>query len=58
MAVVEISEPIQFKRVYICLTADVKPTGVRSGSICYEVKVDTTVDTYITPDGTNWNKVN
>ncbi len=58
MAVIEISEPIRFRRVFICLTADVKPTGVRIGAICYEVKVDTTVDTYITPDGTNWNKVN
>ena len=58
MAVVEISEPIQFRRVFVCLTADVKPTGARYSSICYEVKVDTTVDTYISPDGTNWNLVN
>lgn len=58
MAVIDVSEPIQFRREFICLTADVKPIGVKAGSICYEVKVDTTVDTYITPDGTNWNKVN
>jgi hypothetical protein len=58
MAVVEITEPTKFSRVFIGLTADPRPTGVSNGAIYFEVKVDNTVLIYITPDGgANWRLI-
>lgn len=57
MAVIEISEPTKFRRVFIGLTADVKPNNVQPGAIFLEIKVDNTILIYVTPDGVNWNVV-
>ncbi len=54
MAITEISEPIQFRRWFIGLVTDPKPTGVRPGALFFEIKADLTVACYITQDGTNW----
>jgi hypothetical protein len=54
MAITDVSEPIQFRRRFIGLSTDVKPTGVKSGSEFFE---SNTGLWFINIDGTNWVQV-
>jgi hypothetical protein len=52
MAVIEVSEPIQFKKKYIGLNGDAKPTDAPAGS---EYFAYDTGRWFINRDGTNWD---
>ena len=56
MAVIDISEPTSFKRIFALLTGDPKPTGVPIGSRIYEYDPATMYinHEWLTPDGNNW----
>jgi hypothetical protein len=51
MAVIEVSEPIEFNREFIGLSIDAKPTDVKAGSRFFE---SNTGLWFVNINGTNW----